>query len=139
PIQRSDSYHTMKSPPFPDDDATVIDFTAEVRGDTLYGSWRIYFGEGLFRNTPAPDSEEISMPTFAKYEISVSGNALQAPVVLNYDASAGENILSMEELASQLPPGTYRVALFIHVQYVDQYGTNRILNNSIPALQVELR
>jgi hypothetical protein len=135
----SDSYTTDQAPPFPDDDVTVIEFTAEMRGDTLHGSWNIFFGPDLFRNTPPPNPNDISMPVFAKYEVTVSNESLQSPYVSNFEASAGENTRSMEELASQLSPGTYTVSLFIHVQYVDQYGTNKVLNKSIPALEVELR
>jgi hypothetical protein len=53
-----------------------------------------------------------------------------------YDAESGENIEEDVELASSLEPGTYRVELFIHVQYVDENGTNRILNRSAPTLSV---
>jgi hypothetical protein len=139
PAKTSDRYQSRETPPYPSDEATVIDFSAEVHNDLIYGSWKIYFGEDFFASNQPSEEEDgmISMPTFAKYEITVSGGTLNEPVNLSYDADAGENIRTDEVLASQIGPGRYSIGLFIHVQFVDQNGTNRILNKSIPSLSLQ--
>jgi hypothetical protein len=66
----------------------------------------------------------------------VSGGSLNDTVTKEYDASPGDNIKSGEELASGLSGGAYSVAVFIHVQYVDGAGTNKVINRTIPSLKV---
>ncbi len=119
------------------DSAQVIDVTAEIKGDTLYGSWKVYFGSELFANSASRQEGVITMPTFVKYRMTVSGGSLTQAVVKEYAASEGYNTKNEQELASGLGPGKYRIEVFIHVQYVAGDGTNKILNSSMPSLEVE--
>lgn len=133
----SDRYRAMATAPYPNDEATVIDFSVELRDDSLYGSWNLYYGEDFFAdNSAGEEGGMISMPTLAKYRITVRGGSLDDPVEREYDAVAGENEMQDELMTDELGPGRYSVGLFIHVQYVDSEGTNRILNDSIPSLEI---
>ncbi len=114
----------------------VLELSAEIRGSSLYASWKIHFGENLFKeNTPAEEST-ISMPTFARYTISVEGGSLSERKELQYDAEPGDNFHKNEELIQDLGPGTYSISVFLHAQYVNEEGTNRILNSSSPSIEV---
>ena len=119
------------------DDAEVIDASAELRGDTLYGSWKIHFGSELFSSSSNRQEGILTIPIFAKYRITVSGGSLTKSVVKEYEASEGFNERRDQELASGLGPGKYKIEIFLHVQYVDPAGTNKILNSSMPSLEVE--
>ena len=119
------------------DDASVVDASAELRNHTLYGSWRIHFGSELFSGNATHQQGPISVPVFSKYRITVSGGSLTKAVVREYDASEGSNERRDQELASGLGPGRYTIEIFVHAQYVDRAGTNKILNSSMPSLEVE--
>ena len=77
------------------------------------------------------------MPTFAKYRMTVSGGSLTQAVVKEYEASEGYNTRNDQELASGLGPGKYKIEIFVHAQYVASDGTNKIVNSSMPSLEVE--
>jgi hypothetical protein len=126
-----------RSSPISSDDAEVVDAVAELRSDTLYGSWKIHFGSELFSGNASRQEGIITIPIFAKYRISVSGGSLTRSVVKEYEASEGINERRDQELASGLGPGKYKIEIFIHAQYVDRAGTNKILNSSMPSLEVE--
>jgi len=115
----------------------VIRFSAEISSNAIFASWKIFFGEDLFSSLAENEEGVISFPTFAKYTFTVSGGSLSAPIIKTYDAVSGENTEENVTFAEDLGPGVYSIALFIHVQYVDPEGTNRILNNSVPSLEVE--
>ena len=119
------------------DDAKVVEATAELRGDTLYGSWKVYFGSELFSRSASRQEGVISMPTFATYRMTVSGGSLAQPVVKEYEASEGYNTRNDQELASGLGPGKYKIEIFVHAQYVASDGTNKIINSSMPSLEVD--
>ncbi|HUO83764.1 MAG TPA: hypothetical protein VM534_01500, partial [Thermoanaerobaculia bacterium] len=114
----------------------VFDLVAEMRGDSLYGSWHIWFGDLLFNTAGASDSL-ISIPTFVRYEVSVEGGSLNEPIELVFDATPGDNIRSDVLLSSGLGPGRYSVGVFLHVQYVRPDGGNQILNHSTSPVSVE--
>lgn len=130
----SDGYEN--SPSYPTDDAEVIRFSARTESSALLASWDIFFGQDLFSDNSGEQQGAITMPTFARYTLTVKGGSLSAPVEKVYDAESGENIEEDVELASSLEPGTYDVELFIHIQYVDADGTNRILNRNARSLSV---
>ena len=119
------------------DDAEVVDAAAELRGDTLYGSWKIHFGSELFSGSANRKEGIITIPIFAKYRVSVSGGSLTRSIVKEYEASEGLNERRDQELASGLGSGKYKIEIFVHAQYVDRAGTNKILNSSMPSLEVE--
>jgi hypothetical protein len=129
--------HYSRSLTTSSDDAAVIDAAAELRGDTLYGSWKIHFGSELFSSSSNRQEGILTIPIFAKYRITVSGGSLTKAVVKEYEAGEGLNERRDQELASGLGPGKYKIEIFIHVQYVDGAGTNKILNSSMPSLEVE--
>ena len=126
-----------RSSPISSDDAEVVDATAELRSDTLYASWKIHFGSELFSVGATRQEGIITVPIFAKYRITVSGGSLTRSVVKEYEASEGINERRDQELASGLGPGKYKIEIFVHAQYVDRAGTNKILNSSMPSLEVE--
>ena len=119
------------------DGAKVVEATAELRGDKLYGSWKVYFGSEIFAGSTSRQEGIITMPTFAKYRMTVSGGSLNQAVVKEYEATEGYNARNDQELASGLGPGKYKVEIFIHAQYVANDGTNKIINSSMPSLEVE--
>ena len=54
----------------------VDDWSLEIVGDTLYASWHLYFGEDLFSSDGEASGGVISLPTFAKFTITVEGARL---------------------------------------------------------------
>ncbi len=109
----------------------ISSFSARLASNALYASWDIHLGHNLF------DSKRKNRkPAFAKLTITVDGGALSAPVARVYDASAGRSFRDSELILSSLGPGTYRVGLFIYLQYRDEKGIGRILSKSIPPLKI---
>ena len=131
----SDSYES--TPSYASNDAEVIQFSAEISSNAIFASWEIFFGPDLFSTPTESEEGVVSFPTFAKYTFTISGGSLSAPIIKTYDAVSGDNTEENVTFAENLGPGVYSIALFIHVQYVDPEGTNRILNNSVPSLEVE--
>ncbi|HUP66286.1 MAG TPA: hypothetical protein VM557_13500 [Thermoanaerobaculia bacterium] len=119
------------------EDTEVLDWEAEIRGDSLYASWRLHFGEQLFSDQSSAGNEMISMPLFVRYEVSVEGGSIEKEIERVFDASPGEVTMNGVELASNLGPGTYRISLFMHVQYIGSDGGVKILNHSGPSLEVQ--
>lgn len=117
-----------RSPERPEEDSEVLDWQVELRGNEIYGSWRIWFGDKLFSETEQ-DSTFITVPKFAKYTFTIRDPS-GAEVKKEFEATAGENVMRDVLLAEASLPGDYRVDLFIHVQYVTADGQGRILNNS---------
>jgi hypothetical protein len=118
-----------------DEEMAVTKLFAEIRENTLYGSWKIYCGEKLFKNQPAEGSEE-SKKSNVKYTVIVEGESLSEPKKIEYDAEAGENIETDVELAKDLSPGKYSVSITLHAQYVNADGQESTLNTSSPALDL---
>jgi hypothetical protein len=119
------------------DRADLIAAEAEIRNHKLYGTWKLYFGSELFSGGAKGQEGIITMPVFAKYRITISGGSLTNAVVKEFDAIEGYNERRDHELASGLGSGKYKVEIFVHVQYVDRAGGNKILNSSMPSLAVE--
>lgn len=114
----------------------IYDWAVEMRENALYGSWHLYFGEGLF---PAAEREQtglVRLPLFVRYTVTVEGGSLSSPIEREYDAEPRDNRQSEVKLASGLGPGTYQVSLFLHVQYVKPDGEGQILNRSAVTLEV---
>jgi hypothetical protein len=129
--------YTNHSPSMGDEDVDVLSYSAELIGDQLVGSCELHFGEGLFAGIHlSGPGLDVQFPTFARYTLTVRGGGLRQPLENTYDASPGTNRLDTEELAQHLDPGDYTVEIFLHVQYVDSTGTNRVLNQSAPGLEV---
>ncbi|HEY5611757.1 MAG TPA: hypothetical protein VIL97_11145, partial [Thermoanaerobaculia bacterium] len=118
------------------EDTAVFDWSAEMRDGAIDASWHIHFGEDLF-NTEGESDGIISIPKFARYEITVEGGALDDPIERAFEAEPGDNIRNDVRLASGLGPGKYKISLFLHVQYRTPDGTDRILNRSAMMLEVE--
>ena len=72
-----------------------------------------------------------------KIHLPLTGGSLSAPIVKTYDADSRENAEEDVNFAEDLGPGTCSLSLFIHVQCVDQVGTNRIINYSVRSLEAE--
>lgn len=125
---------------FPDtgaEDVDVLDWWAEFDGDSIRASWRVHFGDQLISSRSETTDGPVSMPLFARYEVSVSGGDLDEPIELEYEGHAGENRMDDVLLARGLSPGSYTIGLFFHVQYVRPDGTPHILNHSMAPLTVE--
>ncbi|HSN68829.1 MAG TPA: hypothetical protein VLV48_06270, partial [Thermoanaerobaculia bacterium] len=124
---------------FPDtgpEDADLLGWSAEIRDGEIVASWRLHFGEELFEQE-AETTGVISMPLFVRYQISVEGGTLEEKIEETYDAPHPGTVEKSDVvLASGVGPGTYRVDLFIHVQYVKADGTPHILNQSVFPLEV---
>src|SRR5262249_31228745 len=73
-----------RSSPVSSDDAEVVDAAAELRGNTLYGSWKIHFGSELFSGSANRQEGVITIPIFAKYRINISGGSLTRSVVKEF-------------------------------------------------------
>ena len=116
------------------DDTDVIDWSIELRDDGLYGDWNFWFGDDLLVQREQ-SSSVITIPQFAKYTLTVR-RPDGSEVEKEYDAVAGENVMSDVLLDEASAPGEYRVSIFMHVQYVTAEGTARILNNSGTSLEV---
>jgi len=120
----------------PPDDCEVLDWSVEVRNGRLLGSWRLHFGDQLFQRSTSSASSIVSMPVFARYTVTVYPPGSQ-PVPHQFDASPGENMRQDVNLGLVSARGSYRVEMFLHVQYISPDGTNRILNRSGHSLEVE--
>jgi hypothetical protein len=123
-----------RSPERPEEDSEVLDWQVELRGNAIYGSWRIWFGDKLFSDVEQT-STFITVPKFAKYTFTIR-DPTGAEVKKEFEASRGENVMRDVHLAEASLPGEYRVDLFIHVQYVTAEGQGRILNNSEMGLEL---
>ena len=134
----SDEYNNPFGKGFAEDDAGVVSFLVEAEDDAIYGTWRIFFGPALFDGiSDEPADDPYAFPTFAKYQITISGGGLDNSIVLNYDAEPGYNEFEEEAIATGLDSGKYSINVFIHVQYKDG-ETNKVLNKTIPDLNVEM-
>ncbi len=129
-----DSYEN-RSPEYPEEDADVHEFSAEISSGVIYVSWKIYFGEKLFASEPPADSA-FSMPLFARYTVSASGPGLGETVQQTFDAEPGMNEKVNLQLTQITEPGDYNISLFIYVQYIRPDGGNQILNQSASPLTV---
>jgi hypothetical protein len=123
-----------RSPERPDENSEVLDWQVELRGNAIYGSWRLWFGDKLFSDVEQ-ESTFITVPKFAKYTFTIRDPS-GAEVKKEFEASRGENVMRDVHLAEASLPGEYRVDLFIHVQYVTAEGQGRILNNSEMGLEL---
>ncbi|HSE42261.1 MAG TPA: hypothetical protein VLH08_15965 [Acidobacteriota bacterium] len=132
----TDSYSRFTQDELSAEDAEVISFSISLKENELYGSWNIFFGENLFSGDSSSGEGEMGFPVFAKYYINVEGGNLEQPLRLEFEAEPGSNIRENELLTSDLDPGECKANIFIHVQYVNQEGTNRVLNNSSSSLSV---
>lgn len=118
-----------------DEEMAVTKLFAEIRENVLYGSWKIYCGEKLFKNQSAEGSEE-SKSNNVKYTVIVEGENLGEPKKIEYTAEAGENIETDVELVKDLPPGKYSVSISMHAQYVNADGQENTINTSSPSLDL---
>lgn len=118
-----------------EEDMAVTKLQVEIRENTLYGSWKIYFGEGLFKNRPAEESEE-SKSNNIKYTVTVEGENLTEKKEVEYNAEAGENMESDVTLLQDMAAGRYSVSIAMHAQYVDEEGQEHTLNTSSPSVDV---
>lgn len=125
-----------EKPDHPKDNTEFLDFRIEMAGDSLFGSWEIWFGDELFSEASVEESGEFAFPTFARYTINVEGASGQEPVQLQFDAVPGSNEMQNHELVSSLATGEYSAHIFVHVQYVDAEGTNRIVNHTSSILSI---
>jgi hypothetical protein len=130
-----DTYNAI-SPEYPEDNTDVHEFSAEISNGILYGSWKIHYGEKLFESN-TPSESAFSMPTFARYTVTVNGPGGAKLNEIKYDAQPGMNEMSSVQLANASDPGEYDISIFIHVQYVREDGVNQILNNSAPSLSLK--
>jgi hypothetical protein len=117
-----------------DEGIEVTRLHAEIRENVLYGSWKIYCGEGLFKNRPPEGSEDAK--SNVKYTVTVEGDALGEPKKLEYTAEPGENIETDVELVKDLPAGKYSVSIALHAQYVNTDGEERTINNTSPSIDL---
>lgn len=117
-----------------DEGMEVTKLHAEIRENILYGSWKIYCGEGLFKNHPAEGSE--NSKSNVKYTVIVEGEALSEPKKLEYTAEAGENIETDVELVKDLPTGKYSVSIALHAQYMNEDGEEHTLNSTSPTIDL---
>lgn len=128
-----DSY-INDSPEYPDEDADIHEFSAQIENGTIYASWKIHFGDRLFDSSAEPSADNgFSMPLFARYIVTVTAPSLSQPVQETYEARPGMNEKSMAPLMQITESGAYDISLFIHVQYIRPDGGNQILNkNAMP-------
>ncbi|MHB0970292.1 MAG: hypothetical protein ACYC7A_17355 [Thermoanaerobaculia bacterium] len=111
------------------DQAEVIDWSAEIRDDAVYASWRIWFGEDFFTERPDPEGF-ITIPKFARYTVTLIRPGADRKVEKVYDATPGENAMRDVLLGPATRSGDYSVEMFLHVQYVTADGTQRVINDS---------
>ncbi len=112
-----------------------IDWSIELRDDAIWiASSRIWFGPELFVKRPQT-STLVKIPELANYTFTVK-HPNGSETETQFQATAGENVLTSQKLADASSSGTYSVSLFIHVQYVNAEGTGRILNNSAGFLEL---
>lgn len=122
------------NPEYPEEEVDVHEFSAEINGGVIYGSWRVHFGEKLFDDSQQPQDSAFSMPLFRRYSITVTGPGLSEAAVKSFEANPGMNEESGVALAEVNEPGEYSIVLFIHVQYIRPDGGNQILNKTAAPL-----
>ncbi|HMG32550.1 MAG TPA: hypothetical protein VKM94_01325 [Blastocatellia bacterium] len=115
------------------DDADAIEATAEMMGDKLHLTWRIYYGSQIFADKSKEG--EGSSPLLARYSVTVRGGSLPTPIVKEYEAQPGDNVKT-ENVGTGLGAGRYTVEFSIKAQFIDSSGAKRILSRSIPPLEV---
>jgi len=118
-----------------DEGMEVTKLHAEIRENVLYGSWKIYCGEKLFKRPSSEGSEE-SNSNIVKYTVIVEGESLSEPKKIEYDAEAGENIETDVELIKDLQPGRYSISIALHAQYVNTEGEENSINSSSPSVSL---
>jgi hypothetical protein len=118
-----------------DEEMAVTKLFAEIRENTLYGSWKIYCGEKLFKNPSSEGSSGEAKPN-VKYTVIIEGESLSEPKKLEYYAEAGENIETDVELIKDLPLGRYSISIFLQAQYVNSDGQENSINSSSPSISV---
>lgn len=124
--------------PIAEDDVGYMEWSAEMKGDALYSSGKIYVGRDVVAGFSRPQKSPVTIPTFARYRLTVKGGSLSQPIERTYDAkTAGENTWDNVTLASGLGAGKYTVSLFLHAQFIKENGTGQILNNSAGFLEIE--
>jgi hypothetical protein len=116
------------------DDTEIIDWSAEARDGSIYGTWSIWFGPDLFNRVEA--TGPITVPQFARYTITVNLPNGEK-VVKEFEAQAGDNRVYSRRLADATLTGEYSIEIFLHVQYYAD-GTAKILNRSGSSLSLKL-
>jgi hypothetical protein len=124
--------------PISEDNIGYIEWSAEVKGDDVYSSGKIYVGQDVIAGLSRSQQGMVTIPTFVKYTITLKGGSLRQPVEKTFDVNtAGEVLWDNVMLASGIRPGKYSVTLFLHAQFVKEDGTGQILNNNAGFLEVE--
>jgi hypothetical protein len=136
-----DWHKRRESAPPAADELELLEWEIELRGDSLYSSGRIFIGRDVVEGYARPSQSGLSVPTFARYRLTVKGGTLPAPVELTFDADrrAGEQAWNGVLLASGLGPGRYDVSPYLHAQTVPSGGTPLSINRNYGDLTVEKR
>jgi hypothetical protein len=111
------------------DEAEVFDWSAEIRDDAVYASWRVWFGEDFFVERPESEGA-VTIPRFVRYTVTLVRPGAEGEVEKEFEATAGENAMRDVLLGPASRPGDYSVEIFLHVQYVTADGTQRVVNDS---------
>jgi hypothetical protein len=116
---------------FPQWDIEVNTFSARLIAEALEASWKIHIGENLFTQ-----GGQLSRSAWGRVTVTVDGGSLQSPVARVYSVVPGQNVAENEVLAQSLGPGTYRVGLFVYMEYQDREGKHRVLTRSVTPLEI---
>ncbi len=123
----------------PEDKYSLMEWEIEMRGNSIVTSGKVYIGQEVADGFTRPQKNEFTLPTYAKYEFTVTGPGLARPEVKVVEAQprAGEQPWNDITLASGLTRGEYMVRIYTNAQTVQKDGTPMSLNHNPPPLQVE--
>jgi len=119
-------------------DTDLLELKLWFEGDDLHAAWRIHVGAELLAGVggPPPGEGIMSVPTFARYAISVRGGSLPQELEKEHEVDGVLSERRDEVLATGLGRGEYDVSVFIHVQ-TNAPGHPQILNNSAGSASIE--
>jgi len=120
----------------------LVEWSIEVRDGALRYGAVLHIGtdiaEGFARQ---PREEEADFTVLASYRVVAEGKTLPAPVEKEVEIAKRAGIAKWkdEPLLAELAPGEYTVTLRTRLQYVDEAGKGKIINETSRPLRVVVR
>jgi len=123
----------------PEDKYSLMRWAIEMRDSSIVTSGKVYIGREIADGFTRSQKGEFRVPTYARYEFTVTGPGLAQPVVKVVEAAAraGEQPWDAITLASGLAPGEYTVRIYLNAQTVQANGTPLSINHNPSPLHVE--
>ncbi len=100
----------------------IVEWSIDHRGNAIYSSGKAFLGTDIVKGINRKQQASGKQPTMANLRFGISGGTLSKTVKIEKTLKhrAGDNAWKNIPLASGLGPGTYKVIVWLWVQYVTE-------------------